>query len=177
MLLTILSESISLIFILLEILLGASDFEYLLPILEYLISLPGFITADDDIPSFLSSVPRLLDLPDPTIQNQHPRQQRSPFFDYISSFYTAWHVGRGWKMLETDSFSYENMVGFGLLMVFLIPKSFIEGKIAFTVLAQGLKLLRRLMEYRRSRNVDSDVNGIVEKQEGTDSKNEVSEKV
>jgi hypothetical protein len=80
-------------------------------------------------------------------------------------------------MLEIDSFSYENMVSFGLMMVFQIPKSFIEGKIAFTVMRQGLKVLRRVKEYRRSRNVDSDANGTVEKQEEMESKDEVSEKV
>ena len=80
-------------------------------------------------------------------------------------------------MLEIDSFSYENMVSFGLMMVFQIPKSFIEGKIAFTVMRQGLKVLRRVKEYRRSRNVDSDANGTVEKQEEMEPKDEVSEKV
>lgn len=80
-------------------------------------------------------------------------------------------------MLEIDSFSYENMVSLSILMIFLVPKSFVEGRIAFTVLSQGLELLLRWKEYRRSRNVDSDANGIAEEQEEMDSKDEVSEKV
>jgi hypothetical protein len=53
----------------------------------------------------------------------------------------------------------------GGLVLVVVPKGFIEGRIVFEVLGQGGKVLQRLKEYTRSDNADGDEHGITEKQE------------
>jgi hypothetical protein len=168
-LLTILSKSFALIIAI-----------TLMPIitlpLDYFLSLVNII--DNDTKPITSLYLTMLDIPSPDLP---PPGKRTRFLINAAALCGGLDVSVGSRVLGIDDISFDNF-GFnsvcsvGILLAVVIPKGSIEGGIVSTVVLQEMRLLRRLMEYRRSKNVDRDVNGIVKKQEGTDSKNEVSEK-
>jgi hypothetical protein len=169
-LLTILSKSFALIIAI-----------TLMPIitlpLDYFLSLVNII--DNDTKPITSLYLTMLDIPSPDLP---PPGKRTRFLINAAALCGGLDVSVGSRVLgiddiSFDNFSFDSVCSVGILLAVVIPKGFIEGGIVSTVVLQEMKLLRRLMEYRRSKNVDSDVNGIVEKQERPDSKDEVVEKV
>jgi hypothetical protein len=41
-----------------------------------------------------------------------------------------------------------------MLLAVVVPKGFVEGRIVYMVLSQGVKLVQRWKEYKRGRNVN-----------------------
>jgi hypothetical protein len=59
----------------------------------------------------------------------------------------------GFEILEIDGFGLDSLCSVGLLLAVVVPKGLIEGRIVYTVLSQGVKLVQRWKKYRRGRNV------------------------
>jgi hypothetical protein len=85
--------------------------------------------------------------------------------DILTAICIGIRLGPGYRDLGIEDFGIKSLYSIGLLLLVVVPKGFIEGKITRMLLKQGAELLQSWKGDRRREIAEGDVYSIAEKQE------------